>query len=87
MPEHAGHLYTAGLFCYARHVNYFGDILLFSGYALLTGRLSALAIPLIMSLGFAFGHAPKLDQYLANRYGDEYQHWAASTACLIPWLY
>ncbi|MGB6064588.1 MAG: DUF1295 domain-containing protein [Desulfomonilaceae bacterium] len=28
--HHAGHLYTEGLFHYARHINYFGDMVLFT---------------------------------------------------------
>ena len=33
-PENAGKLYTGGLFRYARHINYFGDDLLGTGFAL-----------------------------------------------------
>jgi protein-S-isoprenylcysteine O-methyltransferase Ste14 len=85
--EHAGHLYIEGLFRYARHINYFGDIVLFTGYALATGRIAALAIPVIMTLGFFFEHVPKLDRYLEARYGDEYRDWVAHTPRLVPWLY
>ncbi len=86
-PRHSGQLYTGGLFRYARHINYFGDIVLFTGYALLTGRLVALAIPVLMTLGFLFEHAPKLDRHLASRYGRPYHDWAARTPRLIPWVY
>jgi hypothetical protein len=44
-PENAGHLYTGGLFAYARHINYFGDQVLFTGWALITGRLWLFLIP------------------------------------------
>lgn len=86
-PGHRGHLYTEGLFRYARHINYFGDIVLFIGWGLTTGRVAALAIPVIMTLGFLFEHAPKLDRYLATHYDGEYQEWAAHTPRLVPWLY
>ncbi len=85
--DNAGRLYTEGLFHYARHINYFADMVLFTGYALLTGRVAALAIPVIMTLGFIFGHVPTLDRYLESRYGDEYRIWAARIPRLVPWLY
>jgi protein-S-isoprenylcysteine O-methyltransferase Ste14 len=87
VPAHGGHLYTGGLFRYARHVNYFGDIVLFSGWALATGRLVALVLPAIMTVVFVFEHAPRLDRYLAERYGDEYARWAAETPRLVPFLF
>jgi steroid 5-alpha reductase family enzyme len=86
-PANRGRLFTGGLFRFARHINYFGDIVLFTGYALITGRALALAIPAITALSFVFGHAPALDRYLAGRYGDAYTRWAARTPRLIPWLY
>jgi len=33
-PENKGRLYTEGLFRYSMHINYFGDSLLFTGFAL-----------------------------------------------------
>eukprot|EP00494_Astrolonche_serrata_P020197 UN20415 len=35
-PENEGKLYTQGFFSITRHPNYFGDILIFVGWALLT---------------------------------------------------
>ena len=35
-PEHRGQGYTGGLWQYAVHINYFGDVVLFSGWTLLT---------------------------------------------------
>jgi protein-S-isoprenylcysteine O-methyltransferase Ste14 len=86
-PANRGRLFTGGLFRFARHINYFGDIVLFTGYALITGRAVALAIPAITALSFVFGHAPTLDRYLAGKYGEAYARWAARTPRLIPWLY
>ena len=36
-PSNQGRLYTQGLFRHAMHINYFGDELLFTGYAMVTG--------------------------------------------------
>lgn len=82
-----GCLYTAGLFKYAMHINYFGDILLFTGFALFTLRFSMLFIPLAMALNFIFFIIPKLDSYLAEKYGMEFKEYAARTKKLLPWIY
>jgi protein-S-isoprenylcysteine O-methyltransferase Ste14 len=86
-PENQGHLMTRGLFGYARHINYFGDVVLFTGWALMTGRPALLVIPALMLLGFAYVNVPAQDRYLAERYGDEYREHARHTALLIPYLY
>ncbi len=74
-PENAGHLYTGGLFRLSRHVNYFGDVVLFSGFALLTRSPWAALVPAVMAAGFVFVHIPMLDTYLEVRYGAEYVEW------------
>jgi steroid 5-alpha reductase family enzyme len=82
-----GKLYTGGLFKYSMHVNYFGDIVLFSGLALITQSSSLLVIPLIMALNFVFYLIPSLDKYLDKRYGGEFKEYAGRTKKLIPWVY
>lgn len=86
-PEHQGKLFTEGLFRYAMHINYFGDVLLFAGWALLTGYLALLIVSLLMLLGFVFLHVPTLDGYLAERYGAAFDDYAARTKKLIPFIY
>jgi steroid 5-alpha reductase family enzyme len=83
----AGHLYTGGLFRYARHINYFGDEVLFTGWALVTGRAGLLLVPVIMAFGFIFANIPALDRYLEERYGDEYRAYAQKVKGFIPYLY
>lgn len=83
-PEHAGSLYTGGLFAYSMHINYFGDVVLFTGFALVAGTYGALIVPVLMTLSFAFVHVPILDAYLADRYGDEFRKYAQETKRLIP---
>lgn len=86
-PENEGHLFTGGLFQYSRHINYFGDLVLFSGWALMTGRPALLVVPALMVCGFVFVNVPAQDRYLAERYGEEYESYGDRTARLIPYVY
>jgi protein-S-isoprenylcysteine O-methyltransferase Ste14 len=85
--KNKGHLYTEGLFKFSMHINYFGDIILFAGVALITLRFSMLFIPLAMAVNFIFIIIPRLDKYLAHKYGDEFQEYAGKTKKLIPGVY
>ena len=82
-----GHCYTGGLFRYSMHINYFGDIVLFTGWALLSASLWALALPVLMAYMFITIHIPGLDAYLAERYGEEFREYAARTKKLVPLIY
>lgn len=86
-PENRGRLYTAGLFRDARHMNYGGDLALFTGFALLTGSPVALIIPVVMLALFVFVNVPVLDAHLREKYGAEFDAYAARTSKLIPFLY
>jgi len=86
-PENQGHLFTGGLFRHAVHINYFGDELLFTGYALITGRAWALLVPLIMLAGFLFFSIPDLDRHLRAHYGAEFEAYAIRTRSFAPFLY
>ncbi|WP_040556383.1 DUF1295 domain-containing protein [Reinekea blandensis] len=86
-PENQGHCYTGGLFRYAMHINYFGDVVLFTGWALLTGAWVALILPAFMAVSFIGFHIPGLDAYLSNRYGEAFDRYASNTKKLIPWVY
>ena len=83
-PSNKGHCYTAGLFKFSMHINYFGDVVLFTGWSLLTASFWTLGLPILMLLMFMFMHIPPLDEYLAERYGDEFKVYAARTKRLIP---
>lgn len=86
-PAHKGLCYTGGLFRYAMHINYFGDTVLFTGWALLTLSPLAFALPVFMAASFVWFHIPGLDAYLAERYGDDFRSYAARTAKFVPFLY
>ena len=85
--QNKGKLYTDGLFKYSVHINYFGDLLLFIGLALITQSFSLLIIPLIMALNFVIYVIPSLDKYLENKYGDDFIEYASRTKKLIPGIY
>ncbi len=85
--ENKGHLYTEGLFKYSMHINYFGDIVLFTGLALIAHSISLLIIPLTMALNFVFFIIPGLDKYLAKKYGEEFKEYAQRTKKFIPLVY
>jgi len=86
-PENKGKLYTQGFFKYSIHINYFGDVVLFSGFALITNDLRTLIIPLVMALNFMFFIIPSLDAYLGKKYGKEFDEYARRTKKLIPYIY
>ena len=86
-PAHKGKLYTGGLFGYAMHVNYFGDLLWVSAYAMVTLNPYAAIIPVFLFCFFAFYNIPKLDAYLANRYKNEFTEYRKSTSRFIPFVY
>lgn len=86
-PLNAGHCYTRGLWRYAVHVNYFGDLLLFSGWVLLTGSPWVAWLPATMAANFALVQGPELDDYLRRRYGAEFADWEARTKQLIPFIW
>ena len=44
-PNNKGKLYTQGLFQYARHINYFGDVCWVTGWAIITNNIWAGIIP------------------------------------------
>ncbi|MFC1577764.1 methyltransferase family protein [Thermodesulfobacteriota bacterium] len=85
--KNRGRLYTKGLFSLAMHINYFGDIVLFTGLAMITHSLSMLIIPLIMAMNFVFNIIPSLDRYLEKKYKDEFRDYSKKTKKLIPLIY
>jgi protein-S-isoprenylcysteine O-methyltransferase Ste14 len=75
------------LFGYATHINYFGDSVLFVGWAMLAASIFAWAIPVFVTSGFVFFHIPALDKYLSKRYPAEFDDYASKTAKLVPFIY
>jgi len=86
-PENRGRLYTEGLFRYARHPNYLGDLLSFSGLCLMAGAWVTAVIPVLMLAGFVFVNIPVLDRHLREKYGSAFDEYAGRTRKLIPFVY
>lgn len=86
-PENKGKLYTKGLFKYSRHINYFGDLLWVTGYAILTRNWFSVLIPVFLFCFFAFFNAPKLDKYLKEKYGEAYNEYERKTKMIIPFIF
>ena len=86
-PENKGKLYTTGYFRYAMHINYFGDILWVSGFAIVTRNWYSVIIPLWLIAFFIFFNIPKLDAYLAGKYGKSFEEYRKKTKKLIPFIY
>ena len=85
--ENKGRLYTGGLFRYSMHINYFGDIILFTGFSMITHKLIMIVIPSIMTMNFVFNIIPSLERYLEKKYKDEFRTYSKKTKKLIPWIY
>jgi len=85
--ENEKRLYTKGLFGLSMHINYFGDIVLFTGLAMVTHSFSMLVIPLIMTINFIFNIIPSLDRYLEKKYKDEFIDYSKNTKKFIPLIY
>lgn len=86
-PENKGHLYTGGLFRYAMHINYFGDVLWVTAYAILTRNWYAAIIPTFLFCAFVFFNIPQLDQYLSSKYGQEFAEYSGKTRKFVPFIY
>lgn len=85
-PHNKGKLYTGGLFRYARHINYFGDLLWVSGLALLTRNVWSALIPLFLFAFFFFYNAPELDRHLQEKYPQEFAAYKERVKMLVPFL-
>ena len=85
--ENTGHLYSGGLFKYARHINYFGDIVLFGGLAMVAHQIQLLIIPISMTFVFVVILIPLKESYLKDKYGNEYISYAANTKKLVPLIF
>ncbi len=86
-PEHKGKIYTRGLFSWSMHINYFGDLCWVTAYALITRNIYAIVIPVFLFCFFVFYNIPKLDHYLASKYGTEFEAYRQKTKKFIPFVY
>lgn len=85
-PENKGRCYTQGLFALSRNINYFGDVVLFAGWALATGAWWNAWVPLSMALLFYFHHIPDKEEYLSKRYERDWPGYVNETKAFIPFV-
>ena len=70
-----------------RNPGYLGDLILFSGWAMVARNSYLLSVPLIMHLGFVYTHIPEKEAYLAERYGKQFNEYSKRVKALIPFIY
>lgn len=85
-PENRGKLYTGGLFRYAVHINYFGDLVWVAGLALITANVWSAVVPVILFCFFALYNGPQLDRYLASKYVADFEEYRKRTKSIIPFV-
>lgn len=85
-PENKGHCYMLGLFSLSRNINYFGDVVLFGGWAIASGCWWNVWIPVAMAAMFYFYHIPDKEMYLRERYKAEWPNYVAATKSFIPFV-
>ena len=78
-------LFRDGLFAYASHINYSGEVLLWIGFALQTKALKAQVVPAAFFISFLYFYVPNLDAHLERKYPNEFALLAqARTPKLVP---
>lgn len=88
--ENKGKLFTGGLFSLARHINYFGEALWYTGIALLTTNnvyftvfILAMQLNLFISTG-----VPEINAHMERKYPDQWALYKSKTPSrLIPFVY
>lgn len=80
-------LYHGGLFRLSRHINYFGDVIMFIGFAMITRNVWAYIIPLTLVIAYGFVNIPMLDAHLKEKYGNEFEEYSHHSKKFIPFVY
>lgn len=86
-PENKGRLFTGGLFAWSMHINFFGDVLWVSAFAIVAGHWLGIAIPVLLLVLFMVSLVPALDTYLRGRYGADFEAYEKTTKRLIPFIW
>ncbi len=85
--KNQGHLYTSGLFRHSMHINYFGDSVMFTGFAVVTQTPMSFVPVVAIVLNLIFLQIPQLDQHLKQKYGEEFEEYASKTKKFIPYVF
>jgi len=89
-PDNHGKVCQVGLWNYSRHPNYFFEILLWSGFALigLPTRLGWLGLisPITLLLTMSLITGPISERQSLKSKPDAYRHYQKTTSMIIPWF-
>jgi steroid 5-alpha reductase family enzyme len=85
-PENRGRVLDRGLWRYSRHPNYFGDSLVYIGWALFAANPWAWLAPATNLLQYFFDAMPKNEAWAADRYGAAWSDYASRTSRFVPWV-
>lgn len=77
-----GKLYRGGLFKFARHINYTGELISFVGFSFATGALWTLWVPVVMTLGMCSLSIREIEFYLSQKYREDWSEYIED----VPWL-
>jgi len=87
LPENKNHLYTGGLFKLSRHINYFGETVIFIGFAMITRSIWSYVLPASLFVLFVYVNIPMLENYLKRTYGNEFDEYSQHSYKYIPFVY
>jgi len=88
-PDNVGHVLSRGLWHFSRHPNYFGEIIIWLGLALLAWRVPhgplALIAPVTITVWLVYiAGIPWVEQVMGTN--PEYQEYQRTTNKLLPWF-
>jgi steroid 5-alpha reductase family enzyme len=90
LPDNRGKVCCVGLWNYSRHPNYFFEILLWSGFALigLSTQLGWLGLisPITLLLTMTFITGPISERQSLKSKPDAYRQYQKTTSMIIPWF-
>jgi protein-S-isoprenylcysteine O-methyltransferase len=80
-------LIVTGPYRYVRHPSYTGTLLIFLGFGLCTLNFFSLAA-IFLPITAAFLWRMHVEETaLREAFGERYRRYAATTSCLLPWIY
>jgi steroid 5-alpha reductase family enzyme len=85
-PAMEGLLLDQGLWRYSRHPNYFGDLLVYIGWALFAANPWAWLSPAMNLAQYAFDAIPKNEKWAAERYGQAWSDYVSRTSRFLLWV-
>eukprot|EP01062_Namystynia_karyoxenos_P032589 TRINITY_DN24030_c0_g1_i1.p1 TRINITY_DN24030_c0_g1~~TRINITY_DN24030_c0_g1_i1.p1 ORF type:complete len:268 (+),score=90.64 TRINITY_DN24030_c0_g1_i1:96-806(+) len=85
-PANAGRCYTLGLFSLSRNINYLGDVVLYSGWAIASGVWWNVWVPAMTAAIFYFHHIPDKEKYLRQRYAADWPAYERRVKSFVPFL-